>query len=185
MLFEILDKRFDDATIDKLYGYFRDGKSWKFIGGVFNKKDSPYRKFQYDLDPLDEIDKIIFDESDKIIKEKVSNHKEFKVDNAYASGNVFGTINEVHQDNGARSAEEVITVMFYLNKIWNLSYGGETIFLSPNWSEIMFSVTPKPGRAIIFDGSIPHGAREISRTCAELRMVATVKYKNIIKFSKN
>lgn len=70
-----------------------------------------------------------------------------------------------------------ITVMFYLNKVWDVSYGGETIFIN-NSGDITNSVIPKPGRVVIFDGSIPHAAREVSRTCIELRMVATFKYGN-------
>ena len=42
--------------------------------------------------------------------------------------------------------------------------------------EIENAVIPKPGRAVIFDGFITHAAREISRSCIELRMVATLKY---------
>jgi SM-20-related protein len=57
-----------------------------------------------------------------------------------------------------------------------MSYGGETIFTNPERTEIIHSVIPKPGRALLFDGFIPHCAREISRTCIELRMVATLKY---------
>jgi hypothetical protein len=66
--------------------------------------------------------------------------------------------------------------MFYLNKIWGLPYAGETIFLNKDKTEIENAVIPKPGRAVIFDGFITHAAREISRSCIELRMVATLKY---------
>ena len=98
---------------------------------------------------------------------------------AYASGNIYGTVHEIHQDDGAINYNEIITIMFYLNKIWDMSYGGETIFLSPDKQEISNSVIPKPGRAVLFDGAILHGAREIGRQCIELRMVASFKYKVI------
>ena len=67
--------------------------------------------------------------------------------------------------------------MFYLNKLWDVSYAGETIFLN-NIGDITNSVIPKPGRVVIFDGTIPHAAREVSRICVELRMVATFKYEH-------
>ena len=80
----------------------------------------------------------------------------------------------MHTDGGYE--DHCYTVMFYLNKVWTMSYGGETIFTNPERTEIIHSVITKPGRALLFDGFIPHCAREISRTCIELRMVATLKY---------
>ena len=41
----------------------------------------------------------------------------------------------------------------------------------------MYSILPKPGRAVFFDGSFLHAARETSRICNDLRMVVTFKYK--------
>ena len=58
-----------------------------------------------------------------------------------------------------------------------MHYAGETIFLTQDWNDIWKSAIPKPGRAVLFDGFLPHGAREVSRDCVELRMVATIKYK--------
>ena len=54
--------------------------------------------------------------------------------------------------------------MFYLNKVWTISYAGETIFTNNEQTEILSSVIPKPGRVVVFDGQIPHCAREVSRT---------------------
>ena len=79
-------------------------------------------------------------------------------------------------DDGANDYNQIYTVMFYLNKIWALIYAGETVFLNKEKTEIENAVIPKPGRAVIFDGFITHAAREISRSCIELRMVATLKY---------
>ena len=58
-----------------------------------------------------------------------------------------------------------------------MSYAGETIYTNPERTEIISSVIPKPGRGVLFNGFIPHCAREVSRTCVELRMVATFKYR--------
>ena len=73
--------------------------------------------------------------------------------------------------------DDCFTIMFYLNKIWDMSYAGETIYTDPTRSEIIKSIIPKPGRVAVFNGFIPHCAREVSRTCVELRMVATFKYR--------
>ena len=43
---------------------------------------------------------------------------EYVVDKSYASGNIFGTVHEIHVDGEAIKVGDVVTVMFYLNKIW-------------------------------------------------------------------
>ena len=103
----------------------------------------------------------------------ISGPRKFK--NPLEKEDVYGTMHDFHED-GANDYNQIYTVMFYLNKIWALIYAGETVFLNKEKTEIENAVIPKPGRAVIFDGFITHAAREISRSCIELRMVATLKY---------
>tara|TARA_R100001591_G_scaffold55834_1_gene65640 strand:- start:2726 stop:3607 length:882 start_codon:yes stop_codon:yes gene_type:complete len=170
-LFEIFDNVFDDKTIDLLYAVFRDQKRWLFGGhGV----DPNNRKLNAILSNKNKIDNILFDCANKIIKQNnLDNFVTYK--RAYASGYLHGTIHDLHTDDGADQYNKVFTIMFYLNKVWNITYAGETVFLHNN--EMITSVLPKAGRAVLFDGSIPHLARDPSRICSELRMVATFKYK--------
>ena len=115
----------------------------------------------------------LFKKSDELLKNTVpSLSKTLKLTSSYASGYLYGTHHEIHPDYLKGGG---ITVMFYLNKVWDVSYGGETIFIN-NIGDITNSIIPKPGRVVVFDGSIPHAAREVSRICVELRMVATFKY---------
>ena len=86
-------------------------------------------------------------------------------------------MHEIHQDEGESELNEVFTIMFYLNKKWDVTYGGETYFLDHTHNNLWKSILPKPARVVLFDGSIPHAAREVSRICTDLRMVATFKYK--------
>lgn len=174
-LFKLYDNLFDEKTIDTLYGSYRDYKPWKFIGVADEETENQWRKFSYVLDPKDEIDKILYEKADEIIEQ---NNLSSSVERgrAYASGSVYGTINPIHTDDTAENYNEIVTIMFYLNKIWAMGHAGETIFLTKDWNEIWKSVIPKPGRAVLFDGFLPHGAREISRACVELRMVATIRY---------
>lgn len=172
MIFKIYDNIFDSETIDYLYGYFRDLNPWFFIGqGGLNLN---HRKFFSEL-KNNKAGKLLKDKATEIMEEE-NLLSEYVVDKSYASGNIFGTVHEIHVDGEAIKVGDVVTVMFYLNKIWEMEYGGETIFLTPSRKDIMQSVIPKPGRAVLFDGFIPHSAREISRICNDLRMVATIKY---------
>jgi Rps23 Pro-64 3,4-dihydroxylase Tpa1-like proline 4-hydroxylase len=169
-LFKIYDLIFDNKTIDKLYGAFRDHKSWYFTGHGLNDN---HRKFSIVLKKNNTINKILFDQAEKIMESE--NLKKFtKLERSYASGYTHGTIHDLHTDDGSTEYNKVFTIMFYLNKHWDVTYGGETVFV--NHDKSITSILPQPGRAILFDGFIPHLARDPSRICTELRMVATFKY---------
>ena len=171
-MIQILDNVFNNKDIDTFYGEFRDFTAWKFTGGVGEKN---WRKFDLILDKEHPVHYKLFKKSDEIFKKTLpSLASTHSCKYNYASGYVFGTHHEIHSD---YPKDWGYTVMFYLNKIWDISYGGETIFIN-NIGDITNSVIPKPGRAVIFDGSIPHVAREVSRICVELRMVATFKYEH-------
>ena len=172
-LFKVHDNLFGPSLIDTLYGSFRDNKPWRFIGG--GAPDLNHRKFNYILNKEDEIDNILFKKADDIIK-KENLFDSVELVSSYASGYLYGTLHDFHTD-AAVQYDEVYTVMFYLNKIWQIPYAGETVFLNADNTEIEQAIIPKPGRALLFDGFITHGAREISRSCIELRMVATLKYR--------
>ena len=170
-LFKIIENVFDDFTVDKLYGNYRDFRSWKFTG---SGSDNNHRKLHIKLKKSNKIDKILFDKADEIIEQ--NNLKQFTTfRRAYASGYTHGTIHDLHCDDGAQSFNEIFTVMFYLNKEWNVNFAGETVFHYAQ-TETIDSILPRPSRAILFDGAIPHLARDPSRLCPELRMVATFKY---------
>jgi hypothetical protein len=171
-LFKIHDNLFNEKEIDTLYGSFRDEKPWTFTGAA-NDLSGP-RKFRNPLEKKDKVNTILYKTADDILK-KENLFDSVKLVNAYASSYVYGTIHDFHED-GANNYDQIYTVMFYLNKIWAFPYAGETVFLNKDKTEIENAVIPKPGRAVIFDGYITHAAREISRSCIELRMIATFKY---------
>jgi hypothetical protein len=174
-LFEIYDNLFDSHTLDTLYGEYRDYVPWRFIGAADETNQNTWRKFQYILNKKKKIDRILFKEAHNILR-KNNLDKIVKFKRAYGNGNIYGTVHHFHEDDGAQNYNEVFTIMFYLNKEWFMHYGGETVFLTQDKNEIWKSVIPKPGRAILFDGFIPHAARELSRQCVELRMVVSFKY---------
>ena len=173
MNIEIIDDVFDEKTIDFLYGYYRDISAWYFTGrGNINTN---WRKLVKKMSKKSKGDIILFNKANDIFNDKLSHLKNTHFLNGpYISGYVYGTVHDIHQD-GSHPGH-CYTIMFYLNKFWDISYGGETIYTDPTKTEIICSVLPKPGRVVVFDGQIPHCAREVSRICADLRMVATFKY---------
>lgn len=54
------------------------------------------------------------------------------------------------------------TAIVYLNTNWDMNWGGETVLVEDG-GDILMSVFPTPGRVILFDGTILHGPRPVSR----------------------
>jgi hypothetical protein len=55
------------------------------------------------------------------------------------------------------------TFLYYANPFWKEGWAGETLFYNESVSEIVYASVYKPGRVILFDGSIPHSLRPQSR----------------------
>jgi SM-20-related protein len=90
----------------------------------------------------------------------------------YANGHAFGDEGSVHIDTRTATGR---TSIYYPHDIWDASWGGETVFFTPDRSDIVAAVYPKPNRLISFAGAIPHAARGVSRTCPQLRVTLMFK----------
>lgn len=167
---EIIDGYFDNQDILQNYIYFRDHVPWKFIGSGYD--EFKWRKFKYEPNFKNKIEKNFKNQTNNILK-KLNLSDLLKIERCYASANLYGTVHQSHRDY-ALDSNGGITVMYYLNNNWNLNYAGETVFYHNG--EILKSIIPKPGRVIIFDGTIEHCARDIRRDVNDLRMVLTFKY---------
>jgi hypothetical protein len=168
----IEDNIYDKQDTDEFYFYFRDKAPWNFTGTGGDHRF--WRKFIYDLSFDNDIEKKLKKITEDLLKQyKIFNF--LKQERVYASANPFGTVHESHTDyiNGLANG---ITVMYYLNNTWDIQNGGETIFLNNIKNEITKSVIPKPSRIILFNGNIPHAARDVARNVVDLRMVLTFKY---------
>lgn len=97
---------------------------------------------------------------------------EHKIELAYANGQTYGQAGEIHTDTDAPGHK---TVVFYCNSVWQPNWHGETLFYTPDHSDVIKAVLPKPGRVVIFDGNIPHAGRDPSRLCPLIRVTITFK----------
>jgi Rps23 Pro-64 3,4-dihydroxylase Tpa1-like proline 4-hydroxylase len=61
------------------------------------------------------------------------------------------------------------TMLYYANIRWREDWGGETLFFTEDMSEVVYTSVYKPGRVIVFDGSIPHTIRPQSRYAPQYR----------------
>jgi hypothetical protein len=170
-LFKIEDNLYSLNSAKVLEEYFLN-LPWTFDGR--NVSDLS-KKWNYSLNFKHDHENNLLNINNIILK-KYGLFNLFKLKRAYASANTYGFTGEYHVDDWAKEHNEITTIMYYLNSEWSLDFGGETFFLNQNKDEIIHAVAPKPGRAVLFDGFIPHGPRPLSKTCNGLRMVLTFKY---------
>lgn len=99
---------------------------------------------------------------------------------AYANGYTYGTDGTAHRDDpliyrtSTHLKERPATILFYLNNHWDKDWAGETVFFDDE-GEIVASVLPKRNRVCVFDGTIQHAARPVSRYCTALRKIFVFK----------
>jgi hypothetical protein len=167
------DNLYDKKDTEDFYLYFRDVVNWSFTGAA--KSLLLWRKHIYTLKFKNKIEKKLNEISLCILKRH--NLDSFlKLQRAYASANVYGTIHESHTDFSEKGA---ITLMYYLNNFWTFDHAGETVFFGN--TDIIKSIIPKPSRAVIFDCTIPHCARELRRDVNDIRIVLTFNYRLNLK----
>jgi len=90
----------------------------------------------------------------------------------YANGHAFGGEGSVHIDTRSPTGH---TTIYYPHESWDANWGGETVFFTPDRSDIIAAVYPKPNRRVTFAGAIPHAARGVSRICPHLRVTLMFK----------
>ena len=174
LIFKIEDNLYDMESAKNLENYFFN-LQWSFDG---NNSTTLSRKWNYYLNFRHDYEKNFLNLNDLLLK-KNGLFNLFKLKRAYASANTYGSTGEYHYDDGAKEHNEIITIMYYLNSNWDINWGGETFFLNNDKNEIVHAVIPKPARAVMFDGFIPHGPRPLSKAFYYLRMVLTFKYELI------
>jgi hypothetical protein len=69
------------------------------------------------------------------------------------------------------------TVLYHVNDRWDDEWGGETMFANDN-GECEYCVEYKPGRIVVFDGSLSHKPAVISPRAEEFRFMYVMQYKD-------
>jgi SM-20-related protein len=90
----------------------------------------------------------------------------------YANGHTYGSDGSLHTDSVSPRS---FTSIYYPHERWSPNWGGETVFFNQEETDIVASIYPKPNRLLIFQGTIPHVARGVSRTCPVLRITLMFK----------
>jgi hypothetical protein len=167
---------FDDAFsyVERL-NYFRFAKGSRYMfdrlddSMVHTTNNSPKPTCNFTLE-----DEMNFGLIDDLPNEIIQFLSGYQKEYSYINLSNIGVINNLHID-GAGGCK---TLLYYINLEWDINHGGETFFYNDDTSEIIFTSMVKPGRIIIFDGSIPHNACSPNISSgATLRMTYAVKFR--------
>ena len=99
-------------------------------------------------------------------------HGRFAIERMYVNAYTYGDCPTIHVDNDQPGG---FTVLYYANEEWNAKWSGETVFYTPTCDEIVQAVLPRPGRIVVFDGRVPHVAREPNRISPVVRYTIAIK----------
>lgn len=92
----------------------------------------------------------------------------------YLNFSVPSTVDMIHSD--SRGFEKNgKTLLHYANYTWDKNWHGQTNFYSDNVENIVYSCMIKPGRVILFDGTIPHSATAPSTVAVHPRYTIATK----------
>ena len=117
-------------------------------------KDLVSRHSDYQMHSVfseDDVKNIGFFDSDKIMEiASIHDLDRRQLKHARVNLGMLGEKNRVHTDG------EGVTLIYYANIEWDVTWGGHTHFLNESADEIEMTVTNKSGRIVVFDGMIPH-----------------------------
>ncbi len=97
----------------------------------------------------------------------------YRMYRSYCNHAGYGDVLCIHTD--AQPGARELTALWFLANEWDPDWGGETLFFNTAL-DAEFVVSPRPGRLVIFDGSIPHAGRPPSRACPAPRYSFAMKF---------
>lgn len=142
---------------DDVFTYHERYKFYNFI------KNSNYRVSGSDGVSIDQVHQIFSSYRTKDIDKMGMTSTEFFQELA-VSHNFFQqgqkqlriNLSAPSERNFVHSDAEGMTFLYYVNMDWELHWGGHTLFMDDNLQDAMFCCVYKPGRVVVFDGTIPH-----------------------------
>lgn len=106
----------------------------------------------------------------------------YYLDRMYANATTMSDVPYPHSDSDFK---DDLTILYYVNPEWSITYGGETVFLSDSRDEIIRSVIPKAGRLVVFNSAIPHCPRVHNRIGPNHRFTIAFKLVRRSRYGSN
>ena len=146
------------------------GPGWRFgfksyVEEEDNFKNLPSWKLQLDDEPF------FTDHMFSVIKEITGMN--FEILEVYCNGSTYTQDGHPHTDD---VHGETHTFLYYANTEWNLTWGGQTVFLAEGQR---IGIDPIPNSAILFETHLEHYGEAYNQFCRDLRMTVCYKLKKI------
>lgn len=96
----------------------------------------------------------------------------YRIYRCYCNHAAYGDMLFTHTD--CQPGVHDLTALWYIAPEWNVEWGGETLFYDSSM-DAQVAVTPRPGRLLVFDGSLTHVGRPPNRVCYAPRYTLAFK----------
>ncbi len=107
---------------------------------------------------------------------------QYKIYRCYCNYAAYGDMLFTHTDCPPGAGE--LTALWFIAPEWNVEWGGETLFFDSSM-DAQVAVSPRPGRLVLFDGSLPHVGRPPNRICFASRFTLAYKLQPLKRAAAN
>lgn len=107
--------------------------------------------------------------------------EDYRVYRCYCNHAAYGDMLFTHTD--CKPDEHDLTALWFMTTQWEVEWGGETLFFDSHL-DAQVVVSPRPGRLVVFDGSITHVGRPPNRICFAPRYTLALKMEPVKAASK-
>lgn len=145
-----------------------DGAHWQHIGWTGNARE-PYRHWASYPNMEGTVKKLWDFVNDSLILDGLSLKPQRTILNLFDHGDSSW----IHHDS---EDPKDYTVVVFLNEHWDINWGGDFVLISGN--EIIQAFAPTPGKFVVFQSNILHGARPVSREAPYPRFGVAFQCKN-------
>jgi Rps23 Pro-64 3,4-dihydroxylase Tpa1-like proline 4-hydroxylase len=169
----------DDKKIYVYDNMFTDdvvfGIAIKSTRSVFQRKEYSNDETKLFYSAHFELEDIVSTKFYKQIVEKIYEKFDInvKLQSARINAQTFGDMSEIHIDSDVGG----ITVLYYINEVWDKEWGGETVYYEKG--EPVVNVLPKSGRIALADSRISHVGRSPTRQCTDVRQTLALKFERV------
>lgn len=99
---------------------------------------------------------------------------DYTIYRSYCNLGLVSDYQEPHVDHYAEGAS--MSLILYCNKDWQTNWGGETYFYSDDMKKVEYVSQIEAGKALLFDGSIPHMAKVQHNFSDSYRFTLAIKF---------
>ena len=165
----IIDNAFPEKFVKQFFDY-ANNLSYKRVEG--SSDDDIYPIFSIDFERKGFFKTQLGRQIRKVAASCLPKQPNYMLWRAYINKMHYGDMEYPHRDCPIDKAD--MTILYYVNDFWDYRWGGETMFYEKNDTRI--AILPKPGRVVVFPGSVEHIGSVPTRICNVSRMSLALKF---------